>query len=201
MRTETDYGALDVAPERPANTWLPMVGAMAGGLIIIVLIGAVVLLTAPPPVTPVNLPAEGVRVGATAPDFTLKQLNGGEIKLSSYRGVKPVWINFWATWCPHCKVEMPQMQQLYTQYQAQGLEILGVDDQEPGVVVAPFFKNGGYTWPVALDERGTVSRQYRVSGLPTHIFVGKEGIIKRIVVGSIERPAMEQGLALIMGTQ
>jgi len=201
MRTETDYGVMEAAPPRAANTWLPMAMAMAGGLIVVALIGVVMLGPGTPAVTPVNLPPEGVRVGATAPDFTLKQMNGGTIKLSSYRGVKPVWVNFWATWCPHCKVEMPQMEQLYTQYQSQGLEIVGVDDQEPVSLVDPFFKQGGYTWPVALDETGRVSQQYHISGLPTHIFIGKEGIIKRIVIGSIERPAMEQGVSLLLGTQ
>ncbi|MDQ2806103.1 MAG: redoxin domain-containing protein [Chloroflexota bacterium] len=204
------------APARSAAAWLPFVVAgvaalLVGGLLVSILLtpapastpnGPVVAAPAAPGApAPVGAaaPAYGsIKIGAPAPDFTLTRPDGGSVTLSSYRGQKWVWLNFWTTWCPHCKIEMPQMQELYAQYKDQGLEIIGVDDAEPLAPVQKFISSGGYSWPMAMDFNSAVSHQYRVAGLPTHLFVGRDGIIKYIVIGGIERPQMEQAVKALL---
>ena len=209
------------APARAAAAWLPFIVAGVAALLVGGLLVSILLTPAAPTrvgtgvapaggVAPVGAgsaanvaaPAYGsIKIGAPAPDFTLTRPDGGSITLSSYRGQKWVWINFWTTWCPHCKVEMPKMQELYSQYRDQGLEIIGVDDAEPLAPVQNFISQGGYTWPMALDLNSAVSHQYRVAGLPTHLFVGRDGIIKYIVVGGIEPAQMEQAVKALLAAQ
>jgi peroxiredoxin len=130
--------------------------------------------------------------GSVAPDFTLDRPDGsGQVQLSAYRGT-PVWLNFWATWCPHCVVEMNTMQKVYNKYHSQGLEIIGVDDAEPAPPVLQFVQAHGYSWPMGLDLRGRVTGQYRVGGLPTHIFVDRKGIIQYRVSGELSPADMEK---------
>src|SRR5207249_2543115 len=84
------------------------------------------------------------RVGSPAPDFDLNDAQTGKaIRLSTFRG-RPVWINFWATWCDACKAEMPQVQRMYSQYKAQGLAILGIDVQESAGAVNAYTRSGGF---------------------------------------------------------
>ncbi len=205
-----------IAPARSAAAWLPFIVAgvaalLVGGLLVSILLtptqqttaGTGGVMVAPPggavPAGAAAAPAYGsIKIGAPAPDFTLTRPDGGSVTLSSYRGQKWVWINFWTTWCPHCKVEMPKMQELYTQYKDQGLEIIGVDDAEPLAPVQSFIRQGGYSWPMALDLNSAVSHQYRVAGLPTHLFVGRDGIIKYIVIGGIEPAQMEQAVKALL---
>jgi len=134
----------------------------------------------------IAVPAEAPKVGSTAPDFELVDLSTGQpITLSSLKG-KPVWINFWATWCPPCKEEMPIMQKLYDENKDKGLVILGVDVQEPESDVTPYIKEGGYSWTFVIDKTGKITDNYRVGGLPSHYFVDKEGIIQAIVIGGLK---------------
>jgi thiol-disulfide isomerase/thioredoxin len=141
---------------------------------------------------------ESPRPGYLAPDFTLTDLNGGQVKLSSFRGVKPVWVNFWATWCPPCRAEMPEMQKIYEKYKDKGIEFLGVDVQEGNSTVSDFVKNGGFGWNFLLDGDGNVSRKYYVSGIPTHVFIGRDGVIKDLVVSGLSNDMMESELTKLL---
>ena len=216
MTTPDNEYPLDTpTPARSAAAWVPFIIAGIAALLVGGLLVSILLTPAAPavPITggvavappggaaPVNAaaPAYGsIKIGVPAPDFTLTRPDGGSVTLSSYRGQKWVWINFWTTWCPHCKVEMPEMQRLYSQYKDQGLEIIGVDDAEPLAPVQSFIRQGGYSWPMALDLNSAVSHQYRISGLPTHLFVGRDGIIKYIVIGGIETAQMEQAVKALL---
>lgn len=123
------------------------------------------------------------KVGSLAPDFELKDLKTGEtVKLSSLRG-RPVWINFWATWCPPCREEMPDMERIYGEYRGKNLAILGVDVQEDAQKVNAFTGSLELTWTFLLDEQGDISNRYFVGGLPSHYFVDKDGVIQAIHVG------------------
>ena len=129
--------------------------------------------------------AGGPNVGATAPDFTLKTLDGGEVSLSSLRG-QPVLINFWASWCAPCRAEIPDLVRVYAARKAAGLVILGVNttaqDSLPDVRV--FVTEFRMTFPVLLDETGAVAEdQYRLRGIPTSIFVDRKGTIIRRQIG------------------
>jgi len=117
-------------------------------------------------------------------EFTLPLLTGGNVSLSSYRG-KVVILNFWATWCPPCRTEMPSMETLYQRFSAQGLEILAVDIGENVSTVQQFIRNSGYSFPVLLDSSNRVSSVYGIEAIPTTYIIDREGKIIGRIVGSI----------------
>ncbi|MFC1997020.1 peroxiredoxin family protein [Chloroflexota bacterium] len=119
-----------------------------------------------------------------APDFKLNTLDGDSITLSDLRG-KAVLVNFWATWCPPCRSEMPAMQQVFDDYGPDELVILAVNSsyQDQSDDVDTFVFERGLTFPVLLDTTGEISDQYQVNSLPTTFFIDPEGIIKEIVIG------------------
>lgn len=131
-------------------------------------------------------------MGYPAPDFALPGLDGGTIRLSDFRG-KVVMLNFWATWCPPCRAEMPEIAKL----KAQGipdLVIIGVDlvqTEASPQAVAEFVRAHGYDWPVALDVRGEVTLAYRVIQIPTTYFLDRNGIIRGKYLGPMTLPIME----------
>jgi thiol-disulfide isomerase/thioredoxin len=145
----------------------------------------------------------GARVGSLAPDFTLiDALTGESVSLASLKG-KPVWINFWATWCPPCREEMPEMQQFYEKYHAQGLAIVGVNVQESDSQVRQYLKEGAFTWTFVLDAKGTTTDRYLVGGLPSHYFIDTEGVVQAVHMGGLENMAgrkapVEEYLAKIL---
>jgi len=117
-------------------------------------------------------------------DFTLTLLNGESAALSSCKG-KVVLLNFWATWCPPCREEMPSMENLYKRFNGQGLEILAVNLRETAGAVQKFIKSNGYTFPVMLDSDGKIGGIYGVRGIPTTFIIDREGKIIGKVGGSI----------------
>lgn len=119
----------------------------------------------------------GIQMGQRAPDFTLKTITGEYFKLSGQRG-KPVFLNFWATWCGPCRVEMPDMEKLQ---QAMGDQILivGIDIRESLSTVQNFLRYRRYTWTFVLDSNGDVAREYEVAAIPTSIFIDAKGVIVR----------------------
>jgi peroxiredoxin len=117
-------------------------------------------------------------------NITLPLLGGGNASLSSYKG-KIVILNFWATWCPPCRNEMPSMETLYQRFKNQGLEILAVDLGEERNQVQKFIKDNRYTFPVLLDSEGKVSGQYGISSIPTTYILDRDGKIIGRIVGSI----------------
>jgi peroxiredoxin len=129
-----------------------------------------------------NIQVLGQRIDSR--DFTLPLLAGENATLSSYRG-KVVILNFWATWCPPCRVEMPSMETLYQRFNDQGLEILAVDIGEGASTVQQFIRSAGYTFPVLLDGANRVSSVYGIEAIPTTYIIDREGKIVGRVVGSI----------------
>jgi len=117
-------------------------------------------------------------------NFTLPLLSGGEATLSSYKG-KVVILNFWATWCPPCRTEMPSMETLYKRYKDQGLEMLAVNLREDIIQVRRFIQSGGYTFPIPMDNDGRISNIYGIRAIPTTYIINREGLIIGQVVGSI----------------
>lgn len=133
---------------------------------------------------PVGAPGSGPEVGLTAPDFTLELMSGGQVSLSSLRG-NAVVINFWASWCGPCRAEMPAIENIYNEYKQQGLVVLAVNAtiQDSLIEAQAFVTQYGLTFPILLDSDGTVSNAYRLSGLPTTYFIGRDGVIKKINIG------------------
>jgi len=124
------------------------------------------------------------QAGFLAPDFTLETLEGESITLSDLRG-QVVLVNFWATWCPPCKAEMPAFEQAYQDYADQGFVLLAVNaiQQDSISAIEDFYAAYGLTFPIVLDTDSDVSRAYQVRSLPTSFFVGKDGVISEVVIG------------------
>jgi len=117
-------------------------------------------------------------------EFTLEMLSGGIASLSDFKG-RVVILNFWATWCPPCRAEMPSMEKLYQRFSEQGLEILAVDIGESKSTVSRFIMNNKYTFPVLLDADNKVSNAYGIEAIPTSFILDRDGKIIARVVGSI----------------
>lgn len=133
-------------------------------------------------VTPAAVLAAPATAPRLAPDFTLKDLNGKPHRLSDYRG-NVVLLNFWATWCPPCRHEMPSMQRAYEALQDRGFVIVGVEVGEGWETVAPFVDQMHVTYPILLDESSSISRQWRVVGLPMTYVIDPRGRVVDAIVG------------------
>jgi thiol-disulfide isomerase/thioredoxin len=145
-----------------------------------------------------DLPSGDAQIGQPAPDFTVTRLDTGEaVRLSDFKG-RPVWINFWATWCAPCKEEMPQMQAVYQAHQDSDLVILGVDFREDAALVRPLVAEGQYSWTFALDPDARAAWTYFVAGIPTHVFVARDGTIRDIISAGLTRERMEQQVAALL---
>ncbi|MBT3273531.1 MAG: redoxin domain-containing protein, partial [Spirochaetales bacterium] len=125
------------------------------------------------------------REPVVAPDFTLENLNGEEITLSSLKG-KVVLLNFWATWCPPCRAEMPSMQEMYLLLEDENFELLAVDVQEPKKTVADFIEKNGYTFPILLDTSGRTGAVYGARSIPTTYIIDADGFAVGFITGSRE---------------
>ncbi len=133
---------------------------------------------------------EGYNVGNLAPDFQLRNLDGQAVSLRQFRG-RPVLLNFWATWCPPCRAEMPLLQQVYENkaLSDKGLVILGVDLGENAATVDAFMKSNGLSFMVLLDAEQIVAQHYNVGAIPTTFFIDKDGIIKDVRIGAFASEA------------
>jgi thiol-disulfide isomerase/thioredoxin len=112
--------------------------------------------------------------GSEAPGFALPTSGGQTVVLSSFRG-RVVFLNFWATWCPPCRLEMPAMERLHQDFKDQGLVILAVDIEESPKLVAKFMKEFRLTFPALLDADSRMSSRYGVRGLPTTVLIDRQG--------------------------
>lgn len=122
----------------------------------------------------------------TAKDFTLKDLNGKEVTLSEKKG-KLVILNFWATWCPPCKEEMPSMEKLHKKYDGKDFEILAVALDSKGTeIVKPYIEKNGFTFTVLIDEKGAVSDMYRAYAVPMTFILGRDGTILDKITGAAD---------------
>ena len=136
---------------------------------------------------PSRAPVAGtVAVGQPAPDFTLSDLDGRSYTLSQLRG-KVVIVNFWASWCPPCRAEMPSMERLHQELSGQGLVLLAVNIEKDGRrTVKQFLSSNPHSFPVLLDEQEVVQRLYGVNKFPESFIVRKDGVIDDKVIGAID---------------
>jgi cytochrome c biogenesis protein CcmG/thiol:disulfide interchange protein DsbE len=171
---------------------------LAGGLVIGLIIGAVVLL---------SLPGGSARTRRTAPpstgvalaDFQLEGLNRKQVSLSSLRG-KPVVLNFWATWCPPCREEMPLFERFSKELGDQ-VVFVGVNYAEDPVTVQNYILESKITFPIWLDIGGTVSELYYVQSYPNTFFVDEDGILRAQHIGQLNGELLIKYLATLGVTQ
>jgi len=118
---------------------------------------------------------KNLEIGAKAPDFSLRNLKGETVKLSDFKG-KKVMLNFWATWCPPCKQEMPAIQQFFEE-KGEDVVILAVNIDGAEDVIE-FVQSRKITFPILLDENNRVNEQYKIVTIPTTFFIDEKGIIQ-----------------------
>ncbi|MFA4828903.1 MAG: TlpA disulfide reductase family protein [Thermodesulfovibrionales bacterium] len=122
-------------------------------------------------------------IGDTAPDFTLKGINGNTISLADYKG-KVVMVEFWATWCPPCKELAPILEKVYKKYKDKGLVFLALVSKDEGeATIKSFIKEHGITYPVLLAGQETM-RHYGISSIPVTFIINKEGRVVTIHMGN-----------------
>jgi thiol-disulfide isomerase/thioredoxin len=133
------------------------------------------------------------------PDFTLAGLEDSKISLSDFRG-HYVLLNFWATWCPPCQAELPELQAYYTAYRSKGFILLGIDVQEDPTTVSTFLQQRGFDFPVGVDMTGAVHASFGTNSLPLSVLVGPNGeLIKMWRPGAITRSMLEQDVTPLLG--
>jgi peroxiredoxin len=135
------------------------------------------------------------RVGSAAPEVDLVSL-GKRVTFAAYRG-KPMWVNFFATWCPPCKEELPEIERRYQRFHARGLVVLGVDQQETPKLIRPFIAHFGLRYPVVIDD-GQGAITYDLIALPTSVFIDRGGVVRFIQIGEMSPLLMDTALAKIL---
>ena len=141
--------------------------------------------------------------GSPAPDFTLNDLSGKPVQLSALKG-KVVLVNFWATWCPPCREEIPSMIRLNQLMQGKNFQMLAISIDEGGKgAVQEFFKKGRGSLPVLLDSDGKQARRYGTTGVPETFIIDARGIIRKKVIGGVDwsSPEVVQFLEQMMQTK
>ena len=127
-----------------------------------------------------------------APNFSLKTYDGKVIELSTLKG-KVVLVNFWATWCPPCRAEIPDFIKVYTAYKSKGLEIIGIAlDEEGWTKVKPFIERNKMNYPVVLGDAKVVRDYGSPEGIPTTFFIDKNGNVVDQQVGMLRKEMLEQ---------
>ena len=136
----------------------------------------------------------GLSQGQIAPDFMLKTLDGEEVTLSDFRG-QPVIINFWATWCPPCRAEMPDFERIY---ESEDVEILAVnltESERNTQVVHDFIEELDLTFLIPMDEDSTINDGYNVAAYPTSYMIDSEGRVQFVARGAINYDILQRELA------
>ena len=154
-------------------------------LVLLVVCGAVYLYTAGNS-RPTYAPVKAVAPGSPAPDFQLEDNNGNQVSLADLRG-KVVLVNFWATWCPPCRAEMPSMEKLNNAMAGEDFVMLAINVEANGrLSVAEFLKETPHTFPILYDEQGVVQQLYGVYKFPESFVITKNGMIDDKVIGAID---------------
>lgn len=174
-------------------------------ILIVLLVGVAWIVDSREQVTePRNfLLTEAPMVGHLAPDFAAETPAGISYTLSDYvdrtgtgQG-QPVVLNFWASWCGPCRMEMPDFERVSLRYDGRAT-ILGINQAESAETIQRFALSTGVSYPLLVDEEWTVNRQYGVSNLPTTIFIDAEGVVREVFVGTMNEAVLEDKLNALL---
>lgn len=138
-------------------------------------------------------------VGNLAPDFTLQTVDGQSVTLRDYTaaGGTPVVLNFWATWCPPCRVEMPYFENANNLYDGK-VAVLGLNQAESAATIADYARDHGLTYPLLVDEDMRVNNLYGVLNLPTTVFIDKNGVVREVLIGTISQGVLEDRIEALL---
>lgn len=143
-------------------------------------------------------------VGRAAPDFLLESLGGSELRLSDLQG-QPVIVNFWATWCPPCREEIPVLVDAYDAQQPGKFTIVGVNLQEADSQVQGFVDEFGMTFPVVIDRDSEVADTWRIKGpvrgLPASYFIDKRGVVRNVFYGPLTERELDERLKALLSEE
>ncbi|SDY71175.1 Peroxiredoxin [Proteiniborus ethanoligenes] len=140
-----------------------------------------------------------IDIGEPAPEITLEDLNGNTVSLKDYEGEKIVLLNFWASWCPPCRAEMPDLDKLYEENKDDDFIVLAVNLGESEDTVKKFIEQNGYGFPVLLDKTQEVGITYQTFSIPTSVMVDKEGKIRAYRPGLMTYAEMKEMLDYTRG--
>jgi peroxiredoxin len=140
-----------------------------------------------------------LEVGDEAYPFSLPDVEGNVVSLSDFRG-RPVMLNFWATWCLPCRIEMPELQEALLAYQEDELAILSINEEESKEAVQTFFAEFDLSLTALLDSEGTVGELYRIINMPATVFINPEGQVTAIHRGILSRSQIDDYLAETMNS-
>ncbi len=135
-------------------------------------------------------------VGAPAPNFSEPTVAGTTLTMSSLAG-KPVWLSFFATWCPPCNAEAPDIAIVQREFSARGLQVVGIDVQENATKAKQFVDKHHLSYPAVVDA-GTLSDAYSINGMPVNVFIDKAGIVRAIEIGELSRDEMESDVKKVL---
>jgi cytochrome c biogenesis protein CcmG, thiol:disulfide interchange protein DsbE len=137
------------------------------------------------------------RVGEPAPEFRLERLSGGPLALADLRG-RPVIVNFWASWCPPCRREVPDLDEAARQHGDSGLAVVAINLDEERAAVQRYAAALELTLTIGLDQGGRVSALYNVVALPTSFFVERQGIVRDLNMGALTATALQAKVARVL---
>lgn len=141
--------------------------------------------------------AAGAKVGRAAPLFSVPSLTGGQVTLAQFIG-RPLVITFFFSECRVCWPDMSLLEEAYGRYRSRGLAIVGVGMQDPVNALRQMIKSLNVTFPVGYDDKGAVAGRYRLTALPTTVFVGTDGLVKSILKGNLDDRSLQRSLAMIL---
>lgn len=167
-------------------------------LILVIVLAAALFMRGMGRVADVQTPVSSgqLRVGSALPDVSLRTLTGKPVRLLAYAD-HPVWVNFFATWCPPCKAELPEIERRYKALAPRGLVVYGVDQEEPAVAVRSFTSHFGITYPIAIDP-GDAAAAFDIHLLPLSVFVDASGVVRFVRIGQMQPAEMDDALKTIL---
>lgn len=175
--------------------WLLLIGGLAFGLVMAVLTvlwaGGSPRGSGAGPVTPIP---DKVSVGQPAPEFTALTSDGKSLQLSDYRG-SPIAVNFWATWCAPCKVEMPELQSAQVRYSKEKFIVLGVNAGDTAEQVQTYMRDLKLTFISVLDPDSTIIDLFGIRAFPTTIWIDRDGIVRAKHIGELTRETIDRYVA------
>jgi thiol-disulfide isomerase/thioredoxin len=160
----------------------PRIGRIPITILVMIVAGLMAVTGCQSSTETVSTVTKAITEGDLAPDFELKDLDGKTVSLRGLRG-RPVLLNFWATWCPPCRAEMPYLQQVFEEWQGKELAVLTIDIGESRATVQNYLQSYNLALPVLLDTKKTVAYKYGFRYVPTTFFIDKDGVIQRMRVG------------------